>query len=113
MRVCDNRRVLLSEATNEAARFMRLSRPAVTEQMLVISCERCGESFAADEIAVAHTDRRFVYRCPNDGLDLIRVGVGVIGRGGGDVEFAHGSVQIRLSTEGIDWSEFLKRDDPS
>jgi hypothetical protein len=90
---------------------MHRSRPAITESMLVLSCLQCGASFHADKIAVAYEVGKCVYRCPNDGLDLIRVGVGEMGEGGGDIEFEHGSAQVRLAGVDIDFMEFINRDD--
>ncbi|HEY7892616.1 MAG TPA: hypothetical protein VIC05_10460 [Solirubrobacteraceae bacterium] len=99
--------MLLSVAINEAARFMHRSRPAITEEMLVLSCERCGGSFTAEEITVVRRANRVAYPCPNDGGDLVRVRVGKFGKGGGDIECDQGSVRVRLGSEDIDWVDFM------
>ncbi len=90
---------------------MHQSRPAITEPMLVLSCLQCSAAFQADQITVAYEAGKCVYRCPNDGLDLVRVGVGKMGKGGGDLEFDHGSAQVRLGGLDVDFMEFLSRDD--
>jgi hypothetical protein len=104
--------MLLSESINEHARVMHRSRAAITEGMLAFSCQRCGRSFNADEIAVTRRADRDVYRCPTDGVDLVRVGVGEMGHGGGDVEVDQAErVRVRLDTEEVDWMDFLERSD--
>jgi len=90
---------------------MRENRPAITEQMLMLSCLQCGASFRADQVAVAREARKFVYRCPDDGLELVRVGVGEFGKGGGNVGFVQGSARVKVGTTDVDYMEFLERDD--
>lgn len=89
-------------------------RPAISEQMLVVSCFECGRTFGADELPIERTPRRVIYRCPTDGAELVRVGVGVMGKGGGDLEYDRAeSVRVKLDAEEIDLSEFMRRDDSS
>lgn len=94
--------MLLSEAINEATRFMRRRRPEVTEQTLIVACSQCGRSFEANRLSVIRTTRKLVYRCPVDEIDLVRVGVGAIGSGGADIEIdCADSVGVKFGTEDV------------
>jgi hypothetical protein len=94
--------VLLSEAFNK---IKPQERDSVTEEMLVLSCERCGRSFAARTLAVSSEPAwSAIYTCREDGAVLARVGVE------GDFAFEDGSLVIRVAGGDVDWWDFLDPD---
>jgi hypothetical protein len=80
----------------------------ITEQMLILSCSRCGRSFTADRASIARQPRYVVYACPHDGAELASVSVGEFFKGGGDLGFHEGSLAIKVGGERIGFADFMR-----
>jgi hypothetical protein len=106
---CDNLRVLLSEAINQLLSHKRRDL-RITEQMLILSCDRCGQSFTADGASISGQPVNVVYACPYDGASLVSVGAGKSSRRQGDIGFHAGALAITVGADEIGWGDFWMRE---
>lgn len=92
--------MLLSESVNALVR-RRGRDHAVTEQMLVLSCEQCGEDLGADEADVSRESDHVVYSCPRDGAMLVQVG---------DDGSFHASCEltVRVGDDAVEWWNWIE-----
>jgi len=92
--------VLLSESMNS---FASRKRPhdTVTEQMLILSCDRCGESVNADKAAISRESSRVIYSCPRDGAMLAQV------CDDGGTSFHEADLTVRVGDEVVEWWDWM------
>jgi hypothetical protein len=97
--------MLLSDAVNVA--FILTDREdTVTEQMLILSCGRCGGVVSADQAAISDEHDRVIYSCPQDGTLIVEVGDRLSGRKSG-FQLHEGDLSIRLDREELAWADFV------
>jgi hypothetical protein len=97
--------VLLSESFNHL--LSRKGRDlTLTEQMIILSCDRCGRSFTADRALISGQPRCVEYACPHDGAGLASVSDEESFKGAG---FSGGSPAFRVGGEELGWEDFWTR----
>jgi hypothetical protein len=90
--------VLLSESLNSFA-SRKGPHDTVTEQMLILSCDRCGEAVNADGAAILQESNRVIYSCPRDGAMLAQVG--------DDGWSTQGELTVRVGDEVVEWWNWM------
>jgi hypothetical protein len=98
--------VLLSDVINGHPK-MRQQSLTVTEQRIVLVCERCRESTTGADAELVQEAAVLVYRCPRDGATLATVEGGEGAASGGGWSFHEGRLAIKLGGEAIDWEDLM------